>query len=280
MRLAPLLVALALTACGGGQADRPGATTPPAATPAAPTTAAPTTARPAFPKSMAALGDSITRAFVSCGSYVNCPGVSWATGDEVRSHARRLRIGARDAHNFARSGAPVGALPEQAARAVAVRPEYVTVLMGVNDACRTPGSAAPVAEFARDADRALTTLAESLPRARVLVLSIPDLYRLWRVLADDPEARASWRRTGLCRGMFGAESEAERLRVRERVVAYNAALAAACAEHRSCRWDRNAVFGHPFVAADISRLDFFHPSEQGQETLAEVAWRAGYWATS
>jgi hypothetical protein len=44
----------------------------------------------------------------------------------------------------------------------------------------------------------------------------------------------------------------------------------------NCLFDGNAVFDYPFARKDVSRLDFFHPSREGQRVLAEITWQAGY----
>jgi lysophospholipase L1-like esterase len=104
---------------------------------------------------MAALGDSITRAFAACDSGGDCPDVSWATGSdgEVRSHAQRLDdLAGRTptVHNVAVSGSRVSDLESQARRAVDAKVDYVTVLIGANDACAPSESAmTPVPAFAR-----------------------------------------------------------------------------------------------------------------------------------
>jgi lysophospholipase L1-like esterase len=276
MRLALLAAVLLLAACSGG--DAPVA---PPGTPASPSPGpSETTPPPDLPESMAALGDSITRAFLACGAPTDCPAVSWSTGAEVDSHAARLgRLRGTEVavHNVAVSGARVSDLPAQARRAVETKAEYVTVLIGANDACRPNADAmTPVDAYARDFGRALDTLARGLPDARILVLSIPDLRRLWDVGAEDERARAVWRDYGICRSALAPD--APRDRVRERVRAYNKAMAEACARHRNCKWDGEAVFRHAFRLTDVSALDYWHPSRTGQETLAEVAWRAGFWS--
>src|SRR5215211_3954346 len=88
-------------------------------------------ARPAWaaqplPASMAAIGDSITRAYDVCCSYGDHPGQSWSTGstsyDGISSHYERIKrvnpaIAGRG-YNNAVSGAKMAAAPTQAARAV------------------------------------------------------------------------------------------------------------------------------------------------------------------
>src|SRR5215208_6295450 len=84
-------------------------------------------ATPALPTSMAALGDSITRAYDVCCSYRDHPGQSWSTGsawyDGITSHYERIRrrnsaIAGR-AYNDAATGAKMAAAPAQARAAAA-----------------------------------------------------------------------------------------------------------------------------------------------------------------
>ncbi len=242
---------------------------------------------PPRPRVMAALGDSITRAFAACDRGGDCVGSSWATGtaQDVDSHRQRLDLDGDAAHNLAVSGSRVADLAAQVRAAERVRPDYVTVLIGANDAC-APGEAAmtPVDEYARAFDAALADLVQALPDVRILVLSVPDLARLWEVGKDRDDVRRVWQSNGVCRTMLadpadtGADAQGRRDRVRERVQAYNAAMATACSRHAQCRYDGGAVFGHRFTLDDVSAVDFWHPSARGQATLAEVAWKAGYWS--
>ena len=238
---------------------------------------------------MAALGDSITRAFAACGRGGDCVEMSWATGTDkdLNSHWQRLGLGNREGnHNLAVSGARVAGLASQVEAAVGVRPDYVTVLIGANDACAADEAGmTSVADYGRAFDAGLDTLVQGLPEARVLVLSIPDLGRLWEVGKDRPEVRRVWELSGVCRSMLAdptdssAAAQARRDRVRARIQAYNAAMAAACARHAPrCRDDGNAVFDYRFDLDDVSELDYWHPSSRGQATLARVAWRAGFWS--
>lgn len=244
---------------------------------------------PPRPRTMAALGDSITRAFAACGGGGDCVETSWATGtaEDLDSHSQRLDMGRGGAsHNLAVSGARVAGLATQVQAAVRVRPEYVTVLIGANDACATDESGmTPVEEFTGAFDEALDALARELPDARILVLSIPDLARLWEVGRKRPDVRRIWQSYGVCRSMLAdptdtsAGARGRRNRVRGRIEAYNAAMAAACTRHGvRCRHDRNAVFDYRFDLDEVSAVDYWHPSKRGQATLARVAWAAGFWS--
>ncbi|MFI7078754.1 GDSL-type esterase/lipase family protein [Micromonospora sp. NPDC049903] len=248
------------------------------------------TPRAGSPKVVAALGDSITTGFGSCLVLTSCERNSWSTGDGLRvdSHYRRLvdrNPGLRGhAHNHARPGARAAALAGQAERAVRDRADYVTVLVGANDACRsTIGAMTPVTEFRAEIDRGLRVLREGRPKARVLVVSIPDLYRLWEVGHDDSRAARAWRR-GVCPALLAdatSDAPADRARraeFRDRIDAYNSHLRAACRAYGSrCRHDGGAVHRVRFDLDLVNRLDYFHPNTDGQSRLAEVTWRsAGY----
>ena len=241
-----------------------------------------------MPRTMAALGDSITRAFAACGQGGDCVESSWATGtaEHLDSHAQRLSLEDPDTrHNLAVSGARVAGLASQVEATVRLRPAYLTVLIGANDACAADEAGmTSVAEYTEAFDAALDTLAQGLPDARILVVSVPDLGRLWEVGKDRPEVRQVWESFGVCRSMLAdptdtsAAAQARRERVRTRIEAYNAAMATACARHApQCRDDGNAVFDYRFDLEDVSTLDYWHPSSRGQATLARVAWQAGFW---
>ncbi len=141
-----------------------------------------------------------------------------------------------------------------------------------------------VEEYTAAFGAALDALVGVLPETRILVLSVPDLARLWEVGRDRPDVRRVWGSTGVCRSMLADPTDRSpaaqdrRDRVRARVQAYNAAMQAACDRHAPhCRYDGNAVFDHRFGLGDLSTVDYFHPSRRGQATLAQVAWDAGYW---
>jgi lysophospholipase L1-like esterase len=255
--------------------------------------AAPAVATPAvtpYPSSMASIGDSITRAFnTGPFPFTDWPPRSWSTGSSstVNSHYRRIlahnwRILGRN-YNDARSGAEMDAFRSQAATAVSQRVEYVTVLLGANDVCAdSEAGMTSVATFEAEFVAGLNTLTTGLPAAKIYVVSIPDVYRLWEVLHTNASARLVWTLGRICQSMLANPAStapadvARRQRVRDRNIAYNTVLADVCARHVQCRFDANAVFNTAFVASDVSTRDYFHPSTSGQAKLAQVTWEAGY----
>lgn len=243
-----------------------------------------------LPTSMVALGDSITTGYNACGRFEDCPERSWSTGTdpEVESHYQRLlaispAIEGRVA-NLAESGAKVEDLVEQARAAVDRHPDYVTVLIGANDACTSSeNDMTSVDEFRSRLDEAFAVLAAGLPRTRVLVASIPDLLRLWEVEHRDRVAQFIWYVGSICQSMLDearsvdAGDVARRERVQQRVVDFNTQLREACAAFGPhCRFDDNAVFDHRFDAGDVSSWDAFHPDSSGQALIADLTSRAGF----
>ena len=248
-------------------------------------------ATPALPTSMAALGDSITRAYDVCCSYRDHPGQSWSTGgtwyDGITSHYERIKRRNRaigdHASNHAVTGAKMAAAPGQARAAAAQHVDYVTVLLGANDLCSaSPSTMTPTDTFKSQFRQAMAILKQQLPSARIFVSSLPDLYQLWKVLHTNKVAQTVWATARICPSMLGAtRTEAQRQQVVARQVAFNQILAEGCHQYGArCRWDGGATYNYKFGASQVSVLDFFHPDLDGQAALASVTWAASWWPTT
>jgi lysophospholipase L1-like esterase len=248
-------------------------------------------ATPALPHSMAALGDSITRAYDVCCSYRDHPGQSWSTGgawyDGISSHYERIKRRnsaiTGQAYNHGVTGAKMAAAPDQASAAVAQHAAYVTVLLGANDLCTSsPSTMTSTDTFKAQFRQAMATLKQQLPQARIFVSSIPDIYQLWKVLHTNRVARTVWATAHICPSMLAASrTEAQRQQVVARQVAFNQILAHTCHQYgANCRWDGHATYDYKFSASQVSVLDFFHPDLDGQAALARVTWAASWWPTT
>jgi lysophospholipase L1-like esterase len=252
--------------------------------------AQPAWAAPPLPSSMAAIGDSITRAYDVCCSYGDHPGQSWSTGstsyDGIASHYERIRqlnsaITGRG-YNDAVTGAKMSAAPGQATQAVGQGARYVTILLGANDLCTSsPSTMTSTTTFRAYFSQAMATLLAPGQDRYVFVSSIPNIYQLWQVLHTNALARTVWAAANICQSMLGAtRTEAQRQLVVDREKAFNQILAEVCASYSRCRWDNKAVYNYQFSASQVSSLDFFHPSLSGQAALARVTWGASWWASS
>jgi len=252
--------------------------------------AQPAWAAPPLPTSMAAIGDSITRAYDVCCAYGDHPGQSWSTGstsyDGITSHYERIRqlnpAITGHASNDAVTGAKMAAAPTQAGQTVSQGARYVTILLGANDLCTSsPSTMTSTDSFRASFSQAMTTLMAQDRKPYVFVGSIPNLYQLWQVLHTNSLARWAWANFHICQSMLGAtRTEAERQLVVSRERAFNQILADVCAQYSRCRWDGGAVYRYEFTASQVSALDFFHPSLSGQAALARVTWNASWWPSS
>src|SRR5579884_1970942 len=248
----------------------------------------------AQPSSIGAAGDSITNAFDvnSNGALQKNPQYSWSTGTIAAVDSQYQRILAKNAkikgkyYNVAGFGAKMKQLDAQMKTLAADKVGYATVLMGDDDVC-TPTIAAmtPVATFKTQFEQALHDFFAKDDSAHVYVSSIADVYRVWQLFHSNTQAEYLWNTlapalTGqyVCHSMLNPKATAaQRQVVRNREIAYNAALAAVCKSFSHCRWDGDANFNRQFTAKDISTVDYISPSVQGQADLATSSWAHSYW---
>jgi hypothetical protein len=238
----------------------------------------------AFPNSMAATGDSITRAFNTCRTpFSDCVANSWATGTEAAVNSFYLRILERNPgirehlSNDARSGAKMADLPGQVTNVVSHGSEYVTIEMGANDVCTSSEETmTSVASFRTSFEGAMRTLRERLPSTRISVGSIPNVYQLWSLLHTNGSATGTWSFFRICQSMLRnptsttREDEERRLRVQRREVEFNGVLRSVCAEHANCQYDADTGYNYRFEAGEVGTNDYFHPSVRGQATIARI----------
>jgi lysophospholipase L1-like esterase len=239
-----------------------------------------------YPISMAALGDSITRAY-NTGTlpFSDAPRNSWSTGTRSSSQTHYLRILDAEPAIFERnfndavSGAKMADLASQVTTVNERQVAYVTILMGANDVCaRSVDGMTSVDGFRSQFEEAMAALTAGSPRARILVASIPNVYRLWIILKDNRLARATWSAFDICQSLLedphstDVDDVTRRRTVRQRTIAFNAVLDQVCALYIHCRFDDGAVFDDQFTSNDVSRLDYFHPSTEGQKRLARITW--------
>jgi lysophospholipase L1-like esterase len=222
------------------------------------------------PKVMAALGDSITRAFNSdgpgcpTGPSLDCPKNSWSTGTNPVVKSQFQRIEAIDpgrdpvAFNDARSGARASGLLGQVETATTQDPDYVTIEIGANDAC----GSTPTATFRSQVETALNTLVGSEPKVYIQMLSIPDINQLHTLFTSppDPNALTRWSVLNVCQALLANPLSTEQADVNRRaafraqVIALNAALENVCAGFKRCLFDNNAVFNSSFTKADVATV--------------------------
>ena len=241
-----------------------------------------------LPNSMAAAGDSITRAFDANSTCLlrDCPQLSWSTGTDPSVNSQYSRLLALNPslaghqYNVAKSGATMSDLVGQMRAAGTNHIDYVTVMMGANDLCTSSAATmTPTQTFATQFGTALANYFYYNPGGHVFVSSIPDLYQLWVLMHTNSNATLVWRLFKLCQSMLAASNtDADRQKVVAQESVDNQVLGYVCTKYfANCLWDQGASFNVKFAVADVSTVDYFHPSVTGQAHLAATTWTAGYW---
>ncbi|ADD42329.1 SGNH/GDSL hydrolase family protein [Stackebrandtia nassauensis] len=239
------------------------------------------------PSSMAALGDSLTRGFNSCGWLFDCTVRSWSTGDseQVASHySRILAVNPEiqgNVYNNAQTGADSNQLVKQAQKAVRQQVEYVTILIGANDVCALyEERVTPTDKYRSNVDAGLAVLRQGLPDADILVLSVPDVVRLWEIGRADPEAVRTWKLAKMCETVLAnPTSDApvdvdRRERMGRQVDEYNVQLEEACRDYGpKCRFDGGLVHNYPFTLEQMSKWDYFHLNAAGQAAISQATYQ-------
>lgn len=245
--------------------------------------------------------------FSFCGEQ---PDYSFAQGTQpatssVYSRYRALGLLAEGKQFVSASGAEMvndALVQAQAACALAQKPDRILFLLGGNDVCNRASVADlyPVAAFRAALKSALDALgapACGLPAGSwVHVLSVPRVDKLRAAgLAKDassslPVCQALWSAISICTIVTRETNEAVLAQIGAAIDAYNVALAAAVADADAAHggpggvrfttdWKGppatspgTSVGSYVFGAADVSDIDCFHPSIEGQRKLACIAW--------
>jgi lysophospholipase L1-like esterase len=177
----------------------------------------------------------------------------------------------------------------------ATRANRIVILLGANDICNADSVAAlPTAEtFVNALGAALATLAAedcNLPKgSQVHVISVPrvDLLHAAGLAKSGVNCPTIWHNFGICALATESPAETTLQAIATMVDAYNQAIVDTIASVQSTvdvsrklefttdyvGTSENSSFGtYAFVPDDLSNLDCFHPSIQGQRKLACLAW--------
>lgn len=222
-----------------------------------------------------ALGDSITTAF-NADSALDNLALSWSTGSAPGhgSHVARLQLALPHcqvkALNVASAGVRSGALADQARRLADAKVDYATLLIGANDLTDW----LLVGEYGASLDAfhgrvalAIDALIAANPRVMILLAAIPDQARVVE-LALKGQLNVPWLSPDLVKTV--------KARYAERHSRANSALADVAKGRAANVRFAGAVGAVRFEERHLSRLDFYHPSREGQKRLADQTWNEGW----
>jgi hypothetical protein len=134
--------------------------------------------------------------------------------------------------------------------------------------------------FRAQIDGALAVLRKGVPKSQVLMVGIPNVFRVWEVAHTNKLALAVWK-GGICPNLLAnaasmaPEDVSRRNAFRDRITAYNAQIQGACADYGSrCQYNNVATFA--FEVTMLSAIDFFHPNASGQNALATQTYPGSF----
>lgn len=237
---------------------------------------------------MASIGDSITTGFNAKNPLDN-KSLNWSTGystsGKVNSHYWRVKNiypGEVYQVNQAKAGAQSDAIQAQLESVISGLKgrelDYLTMMIGANDACAWPADHEErLNEFGT---RVRATLERALavnPDMKITLVPVPNMLRLYEVGKATFGCSARWKLMNICKNLLLNDDEYERAAFGERVVDLNRVLADIAADYPQSVHFAQEVATFEFNKEDISGYDCFHPSQQGQNQIAAKAWQGGWY---
>lgn len=229
-----------------------------------------------------ALGDSITTGFDSY-HLLSEPSGSWSTGwgkfEDFESHKMKLEKLLEKpvvAFNMAIPGVTSRMLDFETKRLLkkAKAPDYVTILIGANDACHwKDNSKKNQDKYKANVASSVAKLTLANPKVKILLVPVPNMNRLWELGKDNKKCLAVWRGLNMCDPLFGRNvTDEEREHFSDRIKGINSSL-----KEISEKYPTNVAYYDflteiEFDEEYISKIDCFHPSPYGQKMIADVTF--------
>jgi lysophospholipase L1-like esterase len=165
---------------------------------------------------------------------------------------------------------------------------YVTFELGANDVCDDPKTDPTL--FLEQLRAAVAVLADGLPPgSRVLMLSVPDFDHLRSITQANPASKAYFatpQYSHRCAPFLGSNAQTPLSQASAILASYDKSLVSECDEIEAtygrsgrlhCISNGPGLAERDFDVADLSGVDYFHPSYSGQAKMAKAAWKLGDW---
>ena len=230
------------------------------------------------------LGDSITTGNNARG-WGDGKQYNWSTGSSssggLESHFKKLEKHLTkevSAVNVAVSGATSHGIDAQVTELLRHNPDYVTLLIGANDACALPKDhMGSVKIFEERIESSLSRLITNNPEVKILMVPIPDMYHLWEIGVD--ACGWKWDLFGACSSLLSSSrTETERLEFKSRLDDLNKSLSKVQSKYKENIKFSKDLANYQFSKEDISSKDCFHPSLKGQNKISELSWEKSWFS--
>jgi lysophospholipase L1-like esterase len=232
--------------------------------------------------------------------------MSWSTGwrgeRPVMSHAARLRyLSALEGVSFEAYNASLSGAESDDVRSEQLQelsqwsrtqlkqeyPDYVTLLVGANDICADqPQDMKNASHFHSNVEAIVDSVLARSPRSKVLISALPDIEKLRNVAKNAStlggRCEGLWKTIQLCPTLTTLNDPTARKQVADRVREFNEVLSDVTSRGQERHGDRvrfaKDIHSIPFSPNDLA-LDCFHPSDVGQNKLADETWKHTWWST-
>lgn len=233
---------------------------------------------------MGSIGDSITTAMNSNGWGERKP-YNWSTGTTknkaIRSHFHKIKkITQKEVtpYNSATSGATSNDIAPQIDELLPKKPDYVTIMIGANDACSwAEDSEEQLDKYEDNVSSAIERLISNNSQIKILLVPIPNMYHLWETAHNEGNCQLRWNFLNICPNLLSSKrTEKERQEFQQRVYKANDRLEKiALANVQHVKFDRS-IADFLFENKHISKRDCFHPSLSGQNIISSLTWKRGW----
>ncbi len=203
------------------------------------------------------------------------PNNNWATGENINSHLVKLRNAfpgqVWEAKNFAVPSSRIEDVAYlQAPKVVAYKPDYLAIAIGANNICHGshPSDMTTPAQMAFNMKMILDQVKDE--NRIILIVGLPDISKLPSVVGDKRnilglKAQTVWSILHECDIVTSGKYVSE---ISQRVKEYNEVF-------KSFSTGDKIVFGAGtanmvFTANDVSSIDMFHSSKQGQQKFSDL----------
>lgn len=203
------------------------------------------------------------------------PDNNWATGTNINSHLMKLRSAfpgqVWEAKNFAVPSSRIEDVAYlQAPKVVAYKPDYLAIAIGANNICHgsEPSEMTTAAQMAFNMKMILDQVKDE--NRTILIVGLPDISRLPSVVGNKRnilglKAQTVWSILHECDIVTSGKYVSE---ISQRVKEYNEV-------YKSFSTGDKIVFGAGtanliFTANDVSSIDMFHSSKQGQQKFSDL----------
>ena len=235
---------------------------------------------------IASIGDSITTA-MNASSWGNQKEYNWSTGNSrdkrVKSHYFYLKNMYQDKEislfNVAKSGALSNDLERQVDYVLEKNPDYVTILIGANDACNFSNNYEEEIElFAENVRNSINRLVNSKENIKILLLPIPNLYHLWK-LGSHSMCQYKWDLFGICSNLLHSNrTEDERQHFQNNINLQNEKMHEIADEFSQWVIFDKSLADVKFERKHVSQKDCFHPSLEGQDLISHLSWKNSWFS--